>query len=94
MYLEERGIVDGNTEPSFPESYDPAERDEKYYEWSFRGWGGASGHDAPMIAYIKHVFLLKYELGNLVSCYLIKCQQIILCNKKKTYTLILQIQII
>ena len=50
MYLEERGIVDGNTEPSFPESYDVAKRDEKYNEWSHRGWGGASGHDAPMIA--------------------------------------------
>ena len=50
MYLEERGIVDGNTDPSFPESYDVAKRDEKYNEWSYRGCGGASGHDAYMIA--------------------------------------------
>lgn len=51
-YLKERGI-DGEdaTEARFPETYGVVERDAFYKSVSFRGWGGSSGHDAPMIAY-------------------------------------------
>ena len=50
-YLESRGIKDGKSEPVFPEEYGVQERDDFYSSISFAGWGGASGHDAPMIAY-------------------------------------------
>lgn len=50
-YLEQRGIQDGTTEPVFPENYGIKERDAFYKSLSFSGWGGASGHDAPIIAY-------------------------------------------
>ena len=50
-YIELRNIQDGNSEPRFPEIYDVNERDIFYREMSFDGNGGASGHDAPMIAY-------------------------------------------
>ncbi|XP_028582709.2 ADP-ribosylarginine hydrolase isoform X1 [Podarcis muralis] len=50
-YLETRGISDGKSPPSFPEVYGVKERDEFYTSLSYSGWGGASGHDAPMIAY-------------------------------------------
>ena len=49
-YLSERGITSGKTDPKFPENYDVKARDEFYTSLSFDGWGGASGHDAPMIA--------------------------------------------
>ena len=51
QYLEKRTILDGNSEPQFPEFYDVNERDIFYGEMGFDGHGGASGHDAPMIAY-------------------------------------------
>ncbi|XP_054769098.2 ADP-ribosylhydrolase ARH1-like [Lytechinus pictus] len=51
-YLQERGIDgDDATKARFPEKYDVVERDAFYKSLSFRGWGGSSGHDAPMIAY-------------------------------------------
>ncbi|XP_041480040.1 protein ADP-ribosylarginine hydrolase-like [Lytechinus variegatus] len=51
-YLHERGIDgDGVTNARFPDKYDVVERDAFYKSLSFRGWGGSSGHDAPMIAY-------------------------------------------
>ncbi|KAM4698796.1 ADP-ribosylarginine hydrolase [Rhinophrynus dorsalis] len=50
-YLTERGILDGSSQPKFPETYDVEERDEFYASVSYSGWGGSSGHDAPMIAY-------------------------------------------
>ena len=50
-YLKERQIDNGQSSPSFPEQYGPSERDKFYCSVSFSGWGGASGHDAPMIAY-------------------------------------------
>ena len=50
-YLSLRGILDGQSEPSFPEKYGVKERDVFYKSLSFSGTGGASGHDAPMIAY-------------------------------------------
>lgn len=50
-YLDKRGILDGRSQPRFPERYGVKERDEFYKSVSFGGWGGASGHDAPMIAY-------------------------------------------
>ena len=50
-YLELRNIWDGTSEPLFPENYDINERDIFYRKISFDGQGGASGHDAPMIAY-------------------------------------------
>jgi len=50
-YLKLRGILDGISEPTFPENYDVSDRDKFYKSLSFAGTGGASGHDAPMIAY-------------------------------------------
>ncbi|WAR18998.1 ADPRH-like protein [Mya arenaria] len=50
-YLKTRNIEDGTSEPTFPEKYGIRERDAFYKSLSFSGWGGASGHDAPMIAY-------------------------------------------
>ncbi|ELT94390.1 hypothetical protein CAPTEDRAFT_224788 [Capitella teleta] len=50
-YLKERGIEKGDSNPVFPEHYGVDERDAFYKSRSFKGWGGASGHDAPMIAY-------------------------------------------
>ncbi|XP_072925248.1 ADP-ribosylhydrolase ARH1-like [Hemitrygon akajei] len=50
-YLQDRGIMDGVSKPVFPEPYGVAERDKFYASVSYSGWGGASGHDAPMIAY-------------------------------------------
>ena len=50
-YLVLRGILDGKSEPTFPDKYGILERDQFYKSLSFAGTGGASGHDAPMIAY-------------------------------------------
>lgn len=50
-YLEERGISDGVSSPTFPPKYGVEERDSFYTSLSYSGWGGSSGHDAPMIAY-------------------------------------------
>ncbi|XP_064869141.1 ADP-ribosylhydrolase ARH1 isoform X1 [Oncorhynchus nerka] len=50
-YLEKRGILDGKSKPRFPDSYGVKERESFYRAVSFKGCGGASGHDAPMIAY-------------------------------------------
>eukprot|EP01119_Soliformovum_irregulare_P009128 TRINITY_DN22272_c0_g1_i1.p2 TRINITY_DN22272_c0_g1~~TRINITY_DN22272_c0_g1_i1.p2 ORF type:complete len:296 (+),score=71.25 TRINITY_DN22272_c0_g1_i1:994-1881(+) len=51
-YLESRDILKkGHNVPKFPEPYGVKERDAFYKSVSWRGWGGASGHDAPMIAY-------------------------------------------
>lgn len=50
-YLTERNIADGNSKPQFPEKYGIEDRDNFYRGISWDGWGGASGHDAPMIAY-------------------------------------------
>ncbi|KAK7483751.1 hypothetical protein BaRGS_00024967 [Batillaria attramentaria] len=50
-YLESRSLLEGTSDPVFPEPYDFKERDAFYKKISFSGWGGASGHDAPMIAY-------------------------------------------
>lgn len=50
-YLETRNITSGKTLPIFPSEYGIKERDKFYKSVSFSGWGGASGHDAPMIAY-------------------------------------------
>ncbi|XP_006814694.1 ADP-ribosylhydrolase ARH1-like [Saccoglossus kowalevskii] len=50
-YLKLRKIYDGKSEPQFPETFGIKERDAFYSSISWDGWGGASGHDAPMIAY-------------------------------------------
>lgn len=51
-YLTTRGILHGNSNAVFPERYSVADRDAFYKSLSYRqGWAGASGHDAPMIAY-------------------------------------------
>ncbi|KAM4682499.1 ADP-ribosylarginine hydrolase [Amazona ochrocephala] len=50
-YLTERGIADGILPPNFPPRYGVEERDSFYTSLSYDGWGGSSGHDAPMIAY-------------------------------------------
>lgn len=46
-----RNILDGKSQPRFPDVYGIQEREEFYKSLSFQGTGGASGHDAPMIAY-------------------------------------------
>ena len=51
-YLEKRRLLHGASDPQF--DYDcssVAARDAFYRKLSFNGTGGASGHDAPMIAY-------------------------------------------
>ncbi|XP_064621082.1 ADP-ribosylhydrolase ARH1-like isoform X3 [Lineus longissimus] len=50
-YLKSRRIFNGDADPVFPKKYGIQERDDMYKKWSYSGWGGASGHDAPMIAY-------------------------------------------
>ncbi|XP_068760810.1 ADP-ribosylhydrolase ARH1-like [Montipora capricornis] len=51
-YLRTRGILHGNSDPLFPDEYSINDRDAFYKSLSYRrGWAGASGHDAPMIAY-------------------------------------------
>lgn len=50
-YLDLRNITSGNNHPVFPANFDIQARDKFYKSLSFDGWGGASGHDAPMIAY-------------------------------------------
>ncbi|KAJ8012668.1 hypothetical protein DPEC_G00045280 [Dallia pectoralis] len=50
-YLKKRGILEGKGKPQFPMCYGVAERDRYYSQVSYSGMGGASGHDAPMIAY-------------------------------------------
>lgn len=50
-YLNLRGIQDGKSRPKYPQTYGIPERDEFYKSVSYSGWGGSSGHDAPMIAY-------------------------------------------
>lgn len=50
QYLSQRGILDGKSQPKFPDEYGVKERDLFYKTISYSGWGGASGHDAPMIA--------------------------------------------
>ena len=50
-YLTTRGIQTGDSDPMFPADYSVEVRDQFYKSVSYSGWGGASGHDAPMIAY-------------------------------------------
>uniref|UniRef100_A0A8D0L5V3 ADP-ribosylhydrolase ARH1 n=1 Tax=Sphenodon punctatus TaxID=8508 RepID=A0A8D0L5V3_SPHPU len=50
-YLKIRSISDGVSLPTFPPVYGVQERDAFYTSLSYSGWGGSSGHDAPMIAY-------------------------------------------
>jgi len=50
-YLQIRKIDTDQDEPTFPEPFGIDERDAFYRQMSFSGWGGSSGHDAPMIAY-------------------------------------------
>lgn len=50
-YLKLRGILDGTSAPTFPKPFDVKQRDQFYTSVSYSGWGGSSGHDAPMIAY-------------------------------------------
>jgi ADP-ribosylarginine hydrolase len=49
-YLKSRHIFNGDADPVFPKVYGIQERDDQYKKWSWSGWGGSSGHDAPMIA--------------------------------------------
>jgi len=51
-YLQDRDILEPEKNvPLFPKNYGVRERDKFYNSVSWAGWGGASGHDAPMIAY-------------------------------------------
>ena len=36
---------------TFPEQYSVLDREQFYKSVSYRGWGGASGHDSVIIAY-------------------------------------------
>ncbi|XP_065921392.1 uncharacterized protein [Magallana gigas] len=49
-YLTQKGLLDGRRDP-LADRTDADERDSFYTSLSFDGVGGASGHDAPMIAY-------------------------------------------
>jgi len=51
-YLKIRGIEDGQSEPRFPEDFTDITVRETFYnkEFSFAGWHGSSGHDAPLVA--------------------------------------------
>jgi len=49
-YLCLRHLNDGKG-PIFPKEYDVRQRDKFYRELSFSGMGGASGYDAPLIAW-------------------------------------------
>ncbi|XP_066520303.1 ADP-ribosylhydrolase ARH1-like [Hoplias malabaricus] len=49
-YLILRGLSTGKGPVVWPAKYGPEERDEAYKSFSWSGWGGSSGHDAPMIA--------------------------------------------
>lgn len=50
-YLRTRNIANGKTDPYFPPKYNVRMQDDFYRYLSYDGWGGSSGHDAPMIAY-------------------------------------------
>jgi ADP-ribosylarginine hydrolase len=50
-YLKSRNIADGIGPVKFPQVYGVEERDLAYKSWSYNGWGGSSGTDAPLIAY-------------------------------------------
>ncbi|KAM4888599.1 ADP-ribosylarginine hydrolase [Thomomys bottae] len=50
-YLNLRGILDGRSTPTSHQPFSVKERDQFYTSLSYSGWGGSSGHDAPMIAY-------------------------------------------
>ena len=50
--------IDQGEKPIFPEKYDVKERDQYYKKISFAGWGGSSGHDAPMIAFVLFLFFI------------------------------------
>eukprot|EP00105_Crassostrea_gigas_P039197 XP_019923345.1 PREDICTED: uncharacterized protein LOC105329631 isoform X2 [Crassostrea gigas] len=49
-YLKKKNLLDGTKNPK-PDNLKVDERDTFYKKLSFSGFGGASGHDAPMIAY-------------------------------------------
>ncbi|XP_031440418.1 protein ADP-ribosylarginine hydrolase isoform X2 [Clupea harengus] len=51
IYLGQRGILEGTGKAQFPDDYGVPAREVFYKSVSHRGTGGASGHDAPMIAY-------------------------------------------
>lgn len=48
-YLKKKNLLDGTKNPK-PDNLKVDERDTFYKKLSFCGFGGASGHDAPMIA--------------------------------------------
>ncbi|KAJ8319247.1 hypothetical protein KUTeg_004338 [Tegillarca granosa] len=60
-YLVKRGIKDGTGAPKFGSPYGFKERDDFYKSVSFSGWGGSSGHDAPMIAYDALLGMQQYK---------------------------------
>ncbi|XP_046863014.1 protein ADP-ribosylarginine hydrolase-like [Xenia sp. Carnegie-2017] len=66
-YLELRGLTNGTSEPKFPVTYNIPERDAFYKSVSYAGWGGSSGHDAPMIAY-DALMMAKDSWFQLCSC--------------------------
>lgn len=64
-YLEQRGIREGRGPARFPDNYaQPEVRDEFFASVSMFGCGGASGHDAPMIAYDCLLFAVQRSGGS------------------------------
>jgi ADP-ribosylarginine hydrolase len=52
QFLDIRNIHDGRREPSYPLDFDDVRKRDQFYKMmSYENIGGASGHDAPMIAY-------------------------------------------
>ena len=51
LYLDQRGIKDGKSQPTFPAIFGFPERDAFYKSLNSNRWGGSHGYDGPMIAY-------------------------------------------
>ena len=73
-YLESRSITDGKSDPVFPDHYGFKERDAFVKSVSYSGWGGSSGHDAPMIASVPNQLTLfkKIQMNTCLPFYVSK----------------------
>lgn len=63
-YLTQKGLLDGRRDP-LADMTDADERDSFYTSLSFDGVGGASGHDAPMIALVSRSLIFYLFLNHL-----------------------------
>ena len=78
-YLKKRQILEGTSDAVFPEKFGVKQRDAFYKSVSFSGWGGASGHDAPMIAYVANLNYKRITLFE-VGCLMLLILQAFLCK--------------